>query len=269
MRSAARYRLESMFANAVKYGRGYLEPAATAAAQLATTTALGRLTDSAVRLASNNLTAVEFYNDWMDLVHGHLQKSLVNCASEPFRRLARRRAVQERKLNGAGLYCRATRSLHLVAADLPDVAVLKSQWAPDGNRLLPTVLHEIAHVIDGPDFALSREPAWRDAFERELKDGQLTAIAGPAAPEGGTFEGFAEFFGAAYSSPVSTAALNSAFPQAYGFLRTNHLWPQVRTWAGEGSLRQRLLDSAEAVERAGRAWGLARKLERQYPTRST
>lgn len=52
-----------------------------------------------------------------------------------------------------------------------------------------TLLHELGHAIDGPQFALSSNKQWRQAWEKELK----TGILGEYAAEN-RCEGFAELF---------------------------------------------------------------------------
>jgi hypothetical protein len=82
--------------------------------------------------------------------------------------------------------------------------------------------HEIGHVIDGPDFGLSRSPAWQTAWRAE--------IATPASPlteyaATQPHEGLAEFARLVYGTGHDLTAVEQAFPQASKFWKERGLWP--------------------------------------------
>lgn len=107
--------------------------------------------------------------------------------------------------------------------------------ALDGDSRQPgdakgTYAHEMTHALDFPNNRISSSEEWQQAFDAEIKDGQLTKYA-TIKPS----EAFAEFGRALYASEQSHADLKRRFPKASRIFETNGFWPETETSKSLGS----------------------------------
>ena len=74
--------------------------------------------------------------------------------------------------------------------------------------------HEQTHALDGPGWQISEGREWRDAFESEIKAGQLSKYATTNRQEG-----FAEFGRLLYSSKIKREIIEVKFPKCMAVAR--------------------------------------------------
>lgn len=79
--------------------------------------------------------------------------------------------------------------------------------------------HEFTHALDGPHYEISRSPAWKEAFNSEIKSGRLSAYATHNEQEG-----LAEFGRLVYGSGYDKGRIASQFPKCAAVLQERGLY---------------------------------------------